>query len=220
MVNRQTIYPAKLTREIIYKHLKQEITNGSLMPNERIIEAEYAEMFQVSRTPVREALRMLEMDGLVKYIPKKGMIVRGLLSEDEIDEIFAIRKALEVAALDKLIQCITSKEIDYLSKMLLLGEQSLKNNDLKAYANYARLFNNALLEYARMPKLANMIKQMQNNLSIVRQCNVTNKSRQCEVIKEHRKILEAIKDKDIDKLKEATVLHIENSKRTFKSRKV
>lgn len=209
------IPPRKPAREIVYEYLKQAIIEKAILPQERIVESEYAEKFQISRTPVREALRMLEMDYLVEYIPSKGIVVRGLLSEEEIIEIFEIRKALEVAALKNVMNRITGDELAQLASLLNKGEEAYNKKDSVEFSKLAKLFNAKLLELSRMPKLVAMLDNLNVYLVMVRHTNVSSAERQGEVVKEHREILEAIKAKEAERLEKATVLHLENSKKTY-----
>ena len=86
--------PANPQRETIYTQLKNAIINGDIAPDERIVETKYADIFRVSRTPVREAIRMLEREGLVVYEPRKGAVARPRLTRAEVDEVYTIRSAL------------------------------------------------------------------------------------------------------------------------------
>ena len=80
--------PANPQRETIYTQLKNAIINGDIAPDERIVETKYADIFRVSRTPVREAIRMLEREGLVVYEPRKGAVARPRLTRAEVDEVY------------------------------------------------------------------------------------------------------------------------------------
>lgn len=205
----------KPAREIVYEYLKQAIIEKVILPQERIVETVYAEKFQISRTPVREALRMLEMDYLVEYIPSKGIVVRSLLSKEEIIEIFEIRKALEVAALKNMMNRIIDDELAQLSSLLSKGEVAYYEKDSVEFSKMANLFNAKLLGLSRMPKLITLLDQLNVYLAMVRHKNVTTAERQAEVLKEHRGILEAIKSKDAGRLEKVTILHLENSKKTY-----
>lgn len=100
---------ARTIREMVYEAIKKAIFEEELKHGDRLVEKELAERMRVSRTPVREAIRKLEMEGLVKHIPRKGVVVQGITLDDVI-EIFAIREALEVAAVSFIIDNITDQE--------------------------------------------------------------------------------------------------------------
>ena len=100
-------------RELVYNTLKQAIFEGELKDGDRLVEKELSLRLGVSRTPVREALRQLESDGLIEYVPRKVVVVRGI-TQEMAAEIFAIREALEVAAIPFIVQRITLEEIEEL----------------------------------------------------------------------------------------------------------
>ena len=95
----------KSMREKVYDTLKQMIIDGVIKPGERIIETEYSNKFQISRTPIREAIRMLELEGLVESQTTGGVIVK-TLTREEISEIYKIRIALESLIIEEIIKKI------------------------------------------------------------------------------------------------------------------
>ena len=103
MANFVPIVQEKPQRESIYEQLRQAILSGAIEPNERLVETPYAGLFHVSRTPIREAIRMLEQDELVIYEPRKGAVVRPQLSEKEMEEVYTIRAALQMLTLEEVI---------------------------------------------------------------------------------------------------------------------
>ena len=109
--------PANPQRETIYTQLKNAIINGDIAPDERIVETKYADIFRVSRTPVREAIRMLEREGLVVYEPRKGAVARPRLTRAEVDEVYTIRSALQLLSVDAVVRNITDAQLeDYLHR--------------------------------------------------------------------------------------------------------
>lgn len=100
----------KSMREKVYDTLKQMIIDGVIKPGERIIETEYSNKFQISRTPIREAIRMLELEGLVESQTTGGVIVK-TLTREEISEIYKIRIALESLIIEEIIKKINNQDI-------------------------------------------------------------------------------------------------------------
>ena len=90
-------------RGSIYEQLRQAILSGAIEPNKRLVETTYAEIFHVSRTPIREEIRMLEQDELVIYEPRKSAVVRPQLSEKEMEEVYTIHAALQMLTLEEVI---------------------------------------------------------------------------------------------------------------------
>ena len=94
----QPMMESRPIREIAYDVLKKAIITGEIPAGERIVETEYADRLHISRTPLREALRKLERDGLVEYVMRRGVIVHAFTTED-VDQIYTIRNALEMLTL-------------------------------------------------------------------------------------------------------------------------
>lgn len=201
----------KPIREIIYDHLRQAILDGILKPGDRLVERDIAAKYSVSRTPVREALRKLESEGYLEYIPRKGEVVRGF-NVDEIKEIYDIRKALECLIVRNAIKNITEQEIATLNAIVEQLEKEA--NDHQAHVTFKGLhdFDELLLSAARMPLAAEFIHTLQETLTRYRKINLSHAPRRRSAINEHKEILQAIIDKDIDRAEKAICQHIDNSR--------
>lgn len=201
----------KPIREIIYDHLRQAILDGIFKPGDRLIERDIAAKYSVSRTPVREALRKLESEGYLEYIPRKGEVVRGF-NIDEIKEIYDIRKALECLVVKKAIKNITEQQIAALKA--IVAQLELEANDHHALATYKGLheFDELLLSAARMPLAAEFIHTLQETLTRYRKINLSHAPRRKSAIDEHKEILQAIIANDIDRAEKAICQHIDNSR--------
>ena len=101
---------SKPIREIAYETLKHAIITGQIPAGSRIVETEYADKLHISRTPLREALRKLERDGLVEYVLRRGVVVRAFTIAD-VEEIYTIRNALEILTLPAIIENATPEDI-------------------------------------------------------------------------------------------------------------
>ena len=100
----------KPIRDIAYETLKHAIVIGEIPAGSRIVETEYAERMHISRTPLREALRKLEIDGLVEYLPRRGVMVR-TFTVDDVEEIYTIRNTLEMLTLPAVVANITDEDV-------------------------------------------------------------------------------------------------------------
>ena len=129
MANFVPVVQEKPQRESIYEQLRQAILSGAIGPNERLVETTYAEIFHVSRTPIREAIRMLEQDELVIYEPRKGAVVRPQLSEREMEEVYTIRAALQMLTVEEVIQNITETEITQMNESNSTCLKALESDD-------------------------------------------------------------------------------------------
>lgn len=208
----ELIIPAGLTdvkpiREIIYDHLKQSILDGVIRPGDRLVERDIAAKYSVSRTPIREALRKLDSEGFLEYIPRKGEVVRGF-NVGEIKEIYDVRKALECLAVRNAIQNITKEEIENLKAIV---EQLEKEANGETFAKLHD-FDALILRTAKTPIIANFLNTLQESLTRYRKINLAQAPRRKKAIGEHRDILQAIIDRDIAGAEKAVCLHIENSR--------
>lgn len=192
----------KPIREVVYEGLRKTIISGIIPVGERIIEKEYAERLNISRTPVREALRMLEMEELVENIPRVGVVIKRISAEDVI-EIFKIRHNLEVLAAIEAMDNITDKQLKDIEELLDLTEQKDKEGDVEEVIRLFGVFNSKIYEASKMKRLASMISKLNEYLQRFRNISISDDERRGKALKEHREILKAIAEKnkaDIDSI--------------------
>lgn len=151
----------KSMREKVYDTLKQMIIDGVIKPGERIIETEYSNKFQISRTPIREAIRMLELEGLVESQTTGGVIVK-TLTREEISEIYKIRIALESLIIEEIIKKINNQDIKKLEKVLKNTKKAFEVKDIEKVFSLFTEFNQILYDIASLPKVTGMI----NNINL------------------------------------------------------
>lgn len=200
----------KSMREKVYDILKQLIIDGNIIPGERIIETEYCQKFQISRTPIREALRMLELEGLVESQSTGGVIVKKI-SKEEIEEVYKIRIALEALVLEEIIQKAVVSDITKIEKILKDTKKALEADDTETIYNLFSSFNSILYDIAKLPKVAEMINNINFYLKRFRKLSIENHERKKDAFDDHVKILEAIKNKDLKTALEANKSHLKKS---------
>lgn len=201
----------KPIRDIVYESLRQSILEREIKPGERIVEKEYAEKFNISRTPIREALRKLEIEGLVEYIPRKGVVVKGF-DENDIVEIYAIRKVLEILAIKSAIKNITDEELKKLKYLLAEMEKEDVNGNMERLFDVFQEFNEVMYKASKMPRLVDLINMLKDYLHQFRKITVSKRERKIEAISEHTAIVQAIIDKDEELVEKLVDLHLEKSK--------
>jgi DNA-binding GntR family transcriptional regulator len=191
LVNSTNFNQNRPIREVVYESLRKTIISGVIPVGERIIEKEYAERLNISRTPVREALRMLEIEELVEYVPKVGVVVKRISVEDVI-EIYKIRHHLEVLASTTAMENITQDEIKKIEELLDLTEQKNREGDVKEVIRLFGEFNSRIYEASRMKRLAGMISKLNEYLQRFRNISISEDARRDKALREHREILKAI----------------------------
>lgn len=201
-------------RSEVYERLRQAILKNQLKPGNRLIERKIAEQLEVSRTPVREAIRMLEREGLVYHIPRSGVVV-AQVSDKEVLEVYRIRAVLEGLAARMAAEKITPEQLQHLVRLLKQVEQSAADNNLDDLEQVHREFNDLIYRATGSPRLYGMINSLVdfiNRFALVGYCHP---GRIDEATREHRQLVEAIKLRDGDLAERIARDHIENSRRAY-----
>lgn len=192
------IVKPKSIREQVYESLKEDIVNGMIKPGQKIVEVEYANKFGVSRTPLREALRMLELEGLVNTSEKGGVFVN-FISEDDIIEIYKLRVALESLVLTEIAQKF-SHDLGEVEEILEETRIAL-DEEVVDYDNVITIFgkfNNKLYETSRLSHVPKLITNLNLYTKRFRVLCLKDDSRLYDAFKEHCELIDALKQKDLD----------------------
>ncbi|MBT9136221.1 MAG: HTH-type transcriptional repressor RspR [Firmicutes bacterium] len=194
-------------RDLVYESLRSAIMKGHLEAGERLVESEIAERLQVSRTPVREALRMLEKDGIATSVPRRGTVVVGLKLEDAI-EIYSILSVLEGLVAKLAAEHITQADLQ------LLQQLKAKKPPLGDFLEYARIFaefNDILNRASRSTRLMQLMETYASQLSCLRYVSLDTPERQSAAWDEHLTIIEAIEKRDGLLAEERAKQHVQNA---------
>jgi len=209
------------TAEVIAQSLKEMIYEAELKPGQPLIQERIAEMFQVSRVPVRDALQILVRMGIAVNVPRRGVIVRPL-SRTLLSELFEVRKILEGAAVRMAIHNATPEYLQRLERLVGQQAECLKAGDVKKYARLDDDFHRALHDAvgnARLVELifANweLIKQARSASTVVPEHG---KAWIVNSIKRHKHILAAMKKGGAEAACAAVFANIDNSEREIVSR--
>lgn len=197
-------------RELVFKVLKEAIITGELNPRERLMEVQLAEDMGVSRTPVREAIRKLELEGLVVMVPRKGAYVADISVKDAA-EVFEIRWAIEGLAASLASQRITDAEISELEKALDDIEKAVETSNIEMIIKKDTEFHNILFNSTRNERLAQIISNLKQQIYRFRVESFKNPERFKNTIKEHKAIIDAIRERDADKAEKITKKHIKKA---------
>lgn len=196
-------------RDVVFNTLREAILRGDLVPGERLMELQLAAKLGVSRTPIREAIRMLEQEGLAITIPRKGAIVAGM-TEKDMQDVLEIREALEELSVQVACDKITEEEIARLRENMENFEESLKSGDLKRMAEADVEFHDVIYQATDNPKLINMLNNLREQMYRYRVEYLKNPSNHEQLLREHEAIYRGIMEKDKDAVTEMIRKHISN----------
>lgn len=220
-MERQPLVPIRLDnykplRELVFESLREAIISGQLRPGERLMEIQLAEEMGVSRTPVREAIRKLELEALVVMIPRKGAYVAGLSLKDIVD-VFEIRGALEGLAAELAAERITDNELEELERYLVKISDDIEKGDLEKVVATDTDFHSILYQASRNQRLSQIISNLREQIQRFRTTSLSYPGRMKTALEEHRKIVEAISARDGELACKLAQEHIENAENSMMS---
>ena len=196
-------------RDVVFNTLREAILRGDLVAGERLMELQLASKLGVSRTPIREAIRMLEQEGLAITIPRKGAIVAGM-TEKDMQDVLQIREALEELSVQVACDKITDEEIEKLQKNMKNFECSLKSGDLKKMAQADVEFHDVIYQATDNPKLISMLNNLREQMYRYRVEYLKNPQNHEQLLKEHEAIYHVIVEKDKAAVTNMIRRHISN----------
>ncbi len=200
----------KPLREIVFEALRELIINGQIKAGERLMEVQLAEEMGVSRTPVREAIRKLELEGLVVMIPRKGAYVSDLSTKDVAD-VFEIRAALEALAAGLACERITEEELEELERLLLQVAKCVKAENLEELVEADTQFHDVVYRASRNKRLVQIISNLREKIQRFRAISMGTAGRMRETLEEHRQMVAAITERNVELARRVAREHIENS---------
>lgn len=196
-------------RDVVFKTLRQAILTGELKPGERLMEIHLANRLGVSRTPIREAIRMLELEGLVTMIPRRGAEV-SRISKQDITDVLEVRASLDALAVRLCCERITSEEIAQLEKAADAFSQAIASGDFTAVAQADVDFHDIIVSASKNKRLMQMVNNLAERVYRYRLEYIKDKSSHNNLIREHREILDFIKKKDSSSAEAAIISHVKN----------
>jgi DNA-binding GntR family transcriptional regulator len=198
----------------VFNQLRNQILTGVYKPGDSLIELRLSEELGVSRTPIREAIRQLELEGLVQAIPNKGAIVKGVTDQD-VDDIFTIRTRIEGLAARWAAEKITVEEIKELKEALEFEEFYTMKNDVEHLMKFDSKFHDIIFRASKSSPLMHMLSTFHHYIQSARNNSFETPGRPAKALEEHRAIFEAISNKNADTAEELTIAHIRNASKNF-----
>ena len=194
-------------RRLVYDELKSRILTGQIAPGERMMEEETSKDLGVSRTPVREAFKRLEKEGLVEIKPRRGAFATQISKKDLI-EILDIREVLETMAAEQACVNMKKAQKDKLKSIAEKHRDAVADNDFTKMVDYDTEFHEVLVEGSNNKTLINFIEQLSELVLRFRYVFYENQKRPQKVAEEHARIMEAIMSGDSETAGAETKNHI------------
>lgn len=193
----------------VYNRLREDILSGKLRENEELREIAIGEELGVSRTPVREAFRQLELEGLITIIPNKGAFVTGITAKD-VKDIYMIRSHLEGLCARLACDFMTEEQLDEMEENIYLAEYHANKGHMDQLAELDNRFHELLYESCDSKMLENLLKDYHQYVLRIRRKTLAS-SRGTISNNEHKEIMEAIKSKDKVQAEKLANNHIRNA---------
>lgn len=181
-------------RDVVFNTLRDAILMGKLVPGERLMENQLAEKLGVSRTPIREALRMLELENLVELVPRKGAQVLDMTEKDIID-VLEIREVLESLGTSLACKKMNPEQLLKLKEVERQFEQACADKDVEAVVDMDEEFHNIIFSSTENVKLIQLFNNLRIQLYRYRMAHVKLTSSITTIITHHRSIISAIENR-------------------------
>ena len=201
-------------RDVVFNTLREAILKGELKPGERLMELQLAAKLGVSRTPIREAIRMLEQEGLAVTIPRKGAEV-AKMTEKDMEDVLQIRDALDELAASIACEQMTKEQLDTLTETMHEFEESTKSKDLKKIAAADVQFHDIIYQATGNPKLVNMLNNLREQMYRYRIEYLKDSAVRRQLAKEHKAICEALRTHDRESALRYVYVHIDNQQKAI-----
>ncbi len=201
-------------RDVVFKTLRQAILTGELKPGERLMEIHLADKLGVSRTPIREAMRQLELEGLVVMMPRRGAQVAHI-TEKSMSDVLEVRLALDELAVQLACERITDEEIQALSDACTAFEVAVDSADIRNITDADIRFHDIIFGASRNDRLIQMVNNIAEQMYRYRFEYIKDDSGWQSLITEHRMIMDAISMRDEELARRAIHVHIKNQENSI-----
>ena len=201
-------------RDVLFKTLRQAILKGELEPGERLMEIQLAERLGVSRTPIREAIRKLELEGLVLMIPRKGAEV-AKISENNLRDVLEVRRSLEELAIDLACQRMTEEELSELKKTEERFAKAIQTGEVMEIAQTDESYHEIIYNSTKNQKLVQILNNLREQMYRYRLEYIKDEDKRQILLVEHDHIIKALSLRHVQEAKMAIREHIDNQEITI-----
>jgi len=209
---RFTIKDNDTIRKKVYHHIREKILNGEITPGERLIETRLAQDIGTSRTPVREALHSLELEKLIKSIPRVGYVVEGM-NVQELEQICEIRSVIEALAARWAIEKSQKKLALDLAKNIAKQEKALSKKKLQEYIELDAQFHDIIAKLSGSDRLLELVQTLRRHMLRYRTHVVYAIDTAIRSVEGHRRIVDAIEQGNEAMAIEVLQHHLQQSKK-------
>lgn len=199
-------------RDVVFNTLRQAILRGEMEPGERLMEIQLAQKLGVSRTPIREAIRKLELEGLVIMIPRKGAEVAHI-TEKDMRDVLEVRSTLEELVVQLAIKNVTEEKLDELRAANRVFESAVVSKDVVNIVEADVKFHDILYSMTNNARLIQIINNLREQMYRYRLEYVKDARTHSILISEHNDIIKQIKEKNVDVARKVIHQHISNQEK-------
>ncbi|MEG0813026.1 MAG: GntR family transcriptional regulator [Clostridium sp.] len=200
-------------RDVVFNTLRQAILKGELAPGERLMEIQLAEKLGVSRTPIREAIRKLELEGLVLMLPRKGAEV-AKISEKSLKDVLEVRRSLEELAIELACQRMSESDLQNLEKAETAFQEAVKGGRSMEIAETDENYHDVIYNCTKNSKLVQILNNLREQMYRYRLEYIKDEDKRRILLIEHEKILKALRGRHVAEAKNAMREHIDNQEIT------
>ncbi len=194
----------------IYSCIEEEIVSKKLVRGQKLTEEDVCRVYDVSRTPVREAFKQLESSGLIEMIPNRGAFVVGI-SDSELEDMYCLRKEYEIIAIRWAIERINKQQLEDLQEAYDFMEFYTQKRDYDKMLNINTNFHRIIYMAAKNKLLNRILTEFQTYMKPYRSNSSCSDQDMDDILKEHKDIYQAFVEKNVEKGEKAMARHLENA---------
>lgn len=201
-------------RDVVFNTLRRAILKGELKPGERLMEITLADQLGVSRTPIREAIRKLELEGLVVMAPRKGAKVASI-TERDLNDVLEVRKGMEVLAVSLACERITREEMERLEEIESRFQNLIEEGNLTELAEVDVEFHDTIYNATNNKRLVQLLNNLREQMYRYRMEYLKDIAVRRTLAEEHRSICAALRERDEKKALDCIKVHIDNQQKAI-----
>ncbi len=201
-------------RDVVFNTLRKAILTGKLKPGERLMEVHLANRLGVSRTPIREAIRKLELEGLVIMIPRRGAEV-ARITEKSLKDVLEVRRTLDALSVELVCERIGAEDLERLRMACEEFEQAVKGKNASVIAKADVALHDIIVEATGNERLMQLVNNLSEQMYRYRFVYIMEEREHDMLVAEHREIYESIVSRDRERASRAAKLHIDNQEKAI-----